>query len=99
MTMHLAGWNFTVHENEGSMHVIDVMIPDFLQAKASAFQQYKPGSAVADFRPLSEEEVKGAVPVGSFRKWISLDEPREKTNEPGFSKLWPQVEMVNFVPK
>ena len=78
MTLHLAGWNFTIHEDEGSMHVIDVMIPDFPQAKASALQQYKPGSAVADFRPLSEEELKGAVPVGSFRKWISLNEPREK---------------------
>jgi hypothetical protein len=99
MTMHLAGWNFTIHEaglNEGSMHVIDVMIPDYLQAKASALQQYKPGSAVADFRPLSEEELKGVVPVGSFRKWISLNEPREKA---GFSDLWPHVEMVNFIPK
>ncbi|HUQ35021.1 MAG TPA: hypothetical protein VM144_01455 [Aestuariivirga sp.] len=99
MTMHLAGWNFTIHEDEGSMHVIDVMIPDFSQAKASALQQYKPGSAVADFRPLSEEELKGALPVGSFRKWISLNEPREEANEPGFSDLWPHVEMVNFVPK
>lgn len=99
MTLHLAGWNFTIHEDEGSMHVIDVMIPDFPQAKASALQQYKPGSTVADFRPLSEEELKGAVPGGSFRKWISLNEPREMANEPGFSDLWPQVEMVNFVPK
>ena len=59
------------------MQVIDVIIPDFPQAKASALQQYRPGSAVADFRPLSEEELKGAVPVGSFRKWILLNEPRE----------------------
>lgn len=102
MTMHLAGWNFTIHEaglDEGAMHVIDVMTPDFLQTKASALQQYTPGSAVADFRPLSEEELKGAVPVGSFRKWISLNEPREEANEPGFADLWPPVEMVNFVPK
>jgi hypothetical protein len=99
MTLHLAGWNFTIHEDEGSMHVIDAMIPDFLQAKASALQQYKPGSAVADFRPLSKEELKGAIPVGSFRKWISLNEPRNEANEPGFSDLWPNVEMVNFVPK
>ncbi len=99
MTLHLAGWNFTIHEEEGSMHVIDVMILDFLQTKASALQQYKPGSAVADFRPLSEEELKGAVPIGSFRKWISLNEPREMPNEPPFSDLWPHVEMVNFVPK
>ena len=99
MTLHLAGWNFTVHEDEGSMQVIDVMIPDFPHAKASALQQYKPGSAVADFRPLSEEELKGAVPVGSFGKWISVNEPREKAKEPPFSDLWPHVEMVNFVPK
>jgi len=102
MIMHLAGWNFTIHEaglDEGSMHVIDVMTPDFLQAKTSALQQYKPGSAVADFRPLSEEELQGAIPVGSFRKWISLNEPREKANEPPFSDLWPHVEMVNFIPK
>lgn len=78
------------------MHVIDVMIPDFQQAKASALQQYKAESAVADFRPLSEEELKGAVPVGSFRKWIPLNEPRETA---GFSDLWPHVEMVNFAPK
>ncbi len=81
------------------MHVIDVMIPDFLRAKASALQQYKPGSAVADFSPLSEEELKDAVAVGSFRKWISLNETREKANVSGFPDLWPHVEMVNFVPK
>lgn len=96
MTLHLAGWNFTIHEDEGSMNVIDIIIPDFLQAKALALQQYKPGSAVADFRPLSEEELKGAVLDGSFRKWISLNESSEK---PGYSDLWPHVEMVNFVHK
>jgi hypothetical protein len=99
MTLHLAGWNFTIHEHEDTMHVIDVMIPDFVQAKASALQQYKPGSAVADFRPLSEEELKGALPVGSFRKWISLNELRQKASESEFSDLWTRVEMVNFGPK
>ena len=99
MTMHLAGWNFTVHEHESSMQVIDVMIPDFMQAKTSALQQYKPGSAVADFRPLSEEELKGALPVGSFRKWISLNDTGEKIEQPAFADLWPNVEMVNFIPK
>ena len=100
--MHLAGWNFTVHEeglDEGTMNVIDVMNSDFFQAKMSALQQYKPGSSVADFRPLSEEELEGSIAAGGTRKWISLNEPRETTKEPTYLDLWPDVEMVNFAPK
>jgi len=66
--MHLAGWNFTIYEegtDGGTMNVIDVMAPDFFQAKASALQHYKPGSTVADFRPLSEEELQGSIADGS----------------------------------
>jgi hypothetical protein len=99
--MHLAGWNFTIYEEGtegGTMNVIDVMAPDFFQAKASALQQYKPGSTVADFRPLSEEEVQGAIADGGTRKWIPLNET-DKTAEPPFPDLWPKVEMVNFTPK
>ena len=99
--MHLAGWNFTICEYgvEGnSMHVIDVMLSDFFQAKASALQNYKPGSTVADFRPLSEEELQGSIAEGATRKWISLNKPSE-TEDPKLPDLWPNVEMVNFVPK
>jgi hypothetical protein len=99
--MHLAGWNFTIYEEGiegGSMNVIDVMASDFFQAKASALQHYKPGSTVADFRPLSEEELKGSIAEDGTRKWISLNEPREN-KEPKYPDLWPHVEMVNFVPK
>jgi hypothetical protein len=100
--MHLAGWNFTIYEegtDGGSMNVIDVMASDFFQAKASALQQYKPGSTVAEFRPLSEEELQGSVSEGGMRKWIALNEPRETADEPKFPDLWPEVEMVNFTPK
>ena len=100
--MHLAGWNFTVLEDgaEGSsMNVIDVIAPDFFQAKASALQQYKPGSTVADFRPLSEEELQGSIIEGGLRKWISLNKPPATQAEPKFPDLWPNVEMVNFTPK
>ena len=99
--MHLAGWNFTIYEEGiggGSMNVIDVMTPEFFQAKASALQLYKPGSTVADFRPLSEEEFQGSIAVGCTRKWISVNEPRE-TKEPKSPDLWPNVEMVNFTHK
>ncbi len=100
--MHLAGWNFTIHEEgiEGSsMNVIDVMTPNFFQAKALALQQYRPGSTVADFRPLSEEELQGSVTEGGTRKWIAVNEPHETTEVPKFADLWPNVEMVNFTPK
>jgi hypothetical protein len=99
--MHLAGWNFTIYEegtDGGRMNVIDVMASDFFQAKASALQHYKPGSTVADFRPLSEEELNGSIPDGSTRKWIPLNEMHQ-TAEPRFPDLWPDVEMVNFTPK
>ena len=99
--MHLAGWNFTIYEEGtegGKMNVIDVMASDFFQAKASALQHYKPGSTVADFRPLSEEELQGSIPDGSTRKWIPLHETHQ-TTEPPFPDLWPDVEMVNFTPK
>lgn len=95
--MHLAGWNFTIYE-ESTMNVIDVMASDFFQAKASALQHYKPGSTVADFRPLSEEELQGSIADGSTRKWIPLNETYQ-TAEPRFPDLWPDVEMVNFIPK
>ena len=100
--MHLAGWNFTICEygvDGSSMNVIDVMLSDFFQAKASALQQYRPGSTVAEFRPLSEEELKDSLAEGGTRKWISLRETREKTEEPKFPDLWPDVQMVNFAPK
>ena len=97
--MHLAGWNFTIYEEGtegGSMNVIDIMASDFFQAKASALQQYRPGSTVADFRPLSEEELKGTIAQGGSRKWIPL---HGKIDKPTFPDLWPNVEMVNFTPK
>ena len=100
--MHLAGWNFTIYEEGpegGSMNVIDVMTPEFFQAKASALQQYKPGSKVAEFRPLSEEELQGSISEGGTRKWIALNEPRATADEPKFPDLWPDVEMVYFTPK
>jgi hypothetical protein len=65
--MHLAGWNFTVYEDEmdkGTMNHIDVQNPDFFQAQETALQQYKPGSTVKDYRPLSEEELKDWVGKG-----------------------------------
>jgi hypothetical protein len=99
--MHLAGWNFTIYEegtDGGTMNVIDIMASDFFQAKASALQHYKPGSTVADFRPLSEEELRGAIPDGGTRKWIPLNKMHQ-TTEPPFPDLWPKVEMVNFTPK
>ncbi len=79
--MHLAGWNFTIYEEGtegGSMHVIDVMASDFFRAKASALQHYKPGSTVAGFRPLSEEELQGLLSEGGTRKWIPLHETHER---------------------
>ena len=100
--MHLAGWNFTIYEEgaeEGTMNVIDVMASDFFQAKASALQHYKPGSTVAEFRPLSEEELQGSIAEGGTRKWIPLHAPREIADAPKFPDLWPDVEMVNFTPK
>ena len=99
--MHLAGWNFTIYEEgpeRATMNVIDVSASDFFQAKASALQQYRPGSTVADFRPLSEEELQGAIAEGGTRKWIPLKKTIE-TQEPNFRDLWPNVEMVNFTPK
>ena len=99
--MHLAGWNFTIYEegtDGGTMNVIDVMASDFFQAKASALQHYKPGSTVADFRPLSEEELQGSIVEGGTRKWISLNKQSE-TEETKLPDLWPDVEMVNFIPK
>ena len=62
--MHLAGWNFTIYEEGvegGTMNVIDVMNPEFFQAKSTVLQLYRPGSTVADFRPLSEEELQGSI--------------------------------------
>jgi hypothetical protein len=100
--MHLAGWNFTICEegvDGSSMNVIDVMAPDFSQAKASALQQYKPGSTVADFRPLSEEELQGSIIEGGMRKWIPLNKPLDNLVQPKLPELWPDVEMVNFTPK
>lgn len=100
--MHLAGWNFTICEYgvEGcTMNVVDVMLSDFFQAKASALQQYRPGSTVAEFRPLSEEELKGSIAEGGTRKWIFLHAPHVISEEPKFPDLWPDVQMVNFVTK
>ena len=100
--MHLAGWNFTIYEegiDGGSMNVIDVMTPEFFEAKASALQLYRPGSTVADFRPLSEEELQGSLGEGGTRKWITHNEPRQTLDKPKFPDLWPNVEMVNFTPK
>ena len=100
--MHLAGWNFTIYEagaEGGRMNVIDVMASDFFQAKASALQHYRPGSAVADFRPLSEEELQGSIGEGGTRKWIPLNEAHHPPAAPPFPDLCPNVEMVNFMPK
>ena len=100
--MHLAGWNFTIYEegtDGGIMNVIDVMASDFFQAKASALQKFKPGSTVADFRPLSEEELQGAISEGGTRKWIPLNDRHQPTEVPPIPDLWPDVEMVNFTPK
>ena len=100
--MHLAGWNFTIYEEgteEGTMNVIDVMASDFFQAKASALQHYKPGSTVAEFRPLSEEELQGSIFEGGTRKWIPLNEAHHSAAAAPFPDLWPNVEMVNFTPK
>lgn len=100
--MHLAGWNFTVHEEgveRGTMNVIDVNNPDFFQAQELALQQYKPGSKVVDFRPLSEEELEGSIAKGGSRKWISLNEPLHQADGPEFPDLWPNVKIVNLIPK
>ena len=93
--MHLAGWNFTIYEEgpeRATMNVIDVMASDFFQAKASALQHYRPGSTVADFRPLSEEELQGSIfESGGTRKWI----PSIRL----ITLRQLNVEMVNFTPK
>jgi hypothetical protein len=100
--MHLAGWNFTILEEDQTrnmMNVIDVKIPDFFEARERALQQYKPNSKVADFRPLSEEELSSSMAVGTFRKWIPLQESVREENELLLPDLWPNVQMVNFAPK
>ena len=100
--MHLAGWNFTIHEegvNGGTMNVIDVRTSDFFKARDSALQQYKPGSTVADFRPLSEEECLGSLVPGSSRKWISVNETPERADIQEHPDLWPLVTVVNFITK
>jgi hypothetical protein len=100
--MHLAGWNFTIledHQSANSMNVIDVKIPDFFEAQELALQQYKPNSKITYFRPLADEELSGAIKVGSFRKWIPLGESDCKAETQPLTDLWPNVERVNFVSK
>ena len=100
--MHLAGWNFTIYEEGtegGSMSVIDVMTSDFFQAEASALQQYKPGSTVANFRAISEEESEDSISPGGSRKWISPNKHVETVEESKITNSWPNVYMVNFVSK
>lgn len=73
--MNLATWNFTILEEVwgGSMNVIDVMISGFFEAKAATLRLYKPGSTVADFRPLSEEELqRSKFIISKSSSWVKL---------------------------